>query len=132
MYDQSSKTQCLLTGPGDFEPRTNYLVTIPADEMEITVEVVVTDDDVVEDVESFSAALSVPVGETLVAVGTNFQALAQIIDNDRKFTWYYIIRKSKALKHTLPTFHIEQKLQSSWRTGHTLYLRMRSLWKSVL
>ena len=108
MYDQSSKTQCLLTGPGDFEPRTNYLVTIPADEMEITVEVVVTDDDVVEDVESFSAALSVPVGETLVAVGTNFQALAQIIDNDRKFTWYYIIRKSKALKHTYQHFTLSR------------------------
>ena len=132
MYDQSSKTQCLLTGPGDFEPRTNYVVTIPADEMEITVEVVVTDDDVLEDVESFSAALSVPVGETLVEVGTNFQALAEIVDNDRKFTWYYIIRKSKALKHTLPTFHIEQKLQSSWRTGHTLSQRMWDLWKSVL
>ena len=108
MYDQSSKTQCFLTGPGDFEPRTNYLVTIPADEMEIIVEVVVIDDDVVEAVEGFRAALSVPVGESLVAVGTNFQALMEIMDNDGKFIWHYIIRKSKALKRTLPTFTLSR------------------------
>ena len=53
--------------------------------MEITVEVMVTDDDVVEAVEGFNAVLSVPVGETLVAVGTNLQALMEIIDNDGKF-----------------------------------------------
>jgi len=30
------------TGPGDFDPRSNLLVTIPANEMEVIVEVNVT------------------------------------------------------------------------------------------
>ena len=132
MFTQSSIAYCLITGPGDFEPRTNFLVTIPANQMEVFVEVVVTDDDIVEDGESFSAVLSVPVGETLVEIGTNSQALAEIVDNDRKFKCHFVMSMSKSLKQTIPTFCIEQNLQSSWRTGCTLYLRMRCLWKSVL
>ena len=72
------------TGPGDFEPRSNLLVTIPANEMEVTVEVIITNDDIVEGVESFTAILSLPANETLVEIGPNSQAIAEIIDNDRK------------------------------------------------
>lgn len=72
------------TGPGDFDPRSNFLVTILANEMEVTVEVNVTDDDIVEDVESFTAILTLPADETLVEIGSNFEAVARIIDNDRK------------------------------------------------
>jgi len=72
------------TGPGDFDLRSNFLVTIPANEMEVTVEVNVTDDDIVEDVESFTAILTLPADETLVEIGSNFEAVARIIDNDRK------------------------------------------------
>ena len=72
------------SGPGDFDPRSNLLVTIPANEMEVTVGVMVTDDDIVEDVESFTAILTLPADETLVEIGANFEAIARIIDNDRK------------------------------------------------
>ena len=47
-------------------------------------EVNITDDDIVEDVESFTAILALPANETLVEIGSNFEAVAQIIDNDRK------------------------------------------------
>ena len=58
---------------------------------------VVTDDDIVEDGENFSAVLSVPVGETLVEIGTNSQALAEIVDNDRKFKCHFMMNMSKSL-----------------------------------
>ena len=49
-------------------------------------EVMVTDDDIVENVESFRAVLSLPPDETLVDIGPNSEAVAEIIDNDRECT----------------------------------------------
>ena len=51
-------------------------------------EVMVTDDDIVENVESFRAVLSLPPDETLVDIGPNSEAVVEIIDNDRKRTYH--------------------------------------------
>ena len=69
---------------------------------------VVTDDDIVEDGESFSAVLSVPLGETLVEIGTNSQALAEIVDNDRKFKCHFMMNMSKSLKQTIQHFALSR------------------------
>ena len=58
-------------------------VTILANETETTVEVVVIDDEVRENTESFDAELFSVMA--LVQIGTNSRAMAVITDDDRKY-----------------------------------------------
>ena len=77
-----SRLKSLSTGRSDFVPLSEF-VTILASEMEKTVEVVVIDDNVRENTESFSAELSSVMA--LVQIGTNSRAVAVITDDDRKY-----------------------------------------------
>ena len=71
-----------MTGQGDYQPLFEEVVTFDVSDMERAVTTTVTDDEILENVESFTATIVAVEGVFPVAVVMNGTVTVEIVDDD--------------------------------------------------